>query len=173
MSESTIDRLVSRFETGIAAATLVGVLALGVLRALVIAVLLSIVDVVRRSAQPSRRGARLGGSAWPLRKRSAPPVGADHSRRRGVSARRSAVLRERALRARSALEAIRGAPKPARWLVFDAEAMAHVDATGADGPRDLAADLSRDGIGLVVARIKPQVYARLAAAGVHEAIGID
>ncbi len=55
MSESTIDRLVSRFETGIAAATLVGVLALGVLRALVIAVLLSIVDVVRRCAPLRRR----------------------------------------------------------------------------------------------------------------------
>jgi MFS superfamily sulfate permease-like transporter len=43
---------VSRFEIGLAAATTVGVVALGVLQALVIAVALSIVDVVRRSAKP-------------------------------------------------------------------------------------------------------------------------
>jgi MFS superfamily sulfate permease-like transporter len=43
---------VSRFEVGLAAATMVGVVVLGVLQALTIAVALSIIDVVRRSAQP-------------------------------------------------------------------------------------------------------------------------
>jgi MFS superfamily sulfate permease-like transporter len=45
------------------------------------------------------------------------------------------------------LEALRGAPTPARWLVFDAESVAHVDATGADALRDIARDLLRDRIG--------------------------
>ena len=45
-------RTVSRFEFGIAAVTLAGVVVLGVLEALAIAVALSIVDVVRRSARP-------------------------------------------------------------------------------------------------------------------------
>jgi sulfate permease, SulP family len=44
--------LVSRFEVGIAGVTTLGVVVFGVLQALAIAVLLSIVDVVRRSAQP-------------------------------------------------------------------------------------------------------------------------
>ena len=166
-------RLVSRFETGIAAATLVGVLALGVLQALVIAVLLSIVDVVRRSAQPHDavlgwvdRLGRYGNVQLHRSARVTPGV---------VVYRlddRLFFANARYVRGR-ALEALRGAPTPARWLVFDAEAMAHVDATGVDALRDLAADLRRDGIGLVVARMKPQVYERLAAAGVNEAIGID
>ncbi len=70
-------------------------------------------------------------------------------------------------------EALRGAPTPSRWLVFDAEAVAHVDATGADALRILAVDLKKDGVGLAVARMKPHVYETLAAAGVHEAIGVD
>ena len=45
-------RQVSRFESGIAAVTTLGVIAVGVLNALIIAVALSIIDVVRRSAQP-------------------------------------------------------------------------------------------------------------------------
>ena len=73
-------RLVSRFELGIAAATLVGVVVLGVLQALVIAVALSILDVVRRSAQP--QDAVLG---WVDRlgrwgNRGAPPLRARHAR---------------------------------------------------------------------------------------------
>ena len=71
------------------------------------------------------------------------------------------------------LEAIRGAPTPTNWLVFDAGTVAHVDATGARALTDITADLRRDEIGLVVARMKPHIYDRLADAGLHETIGID
>jgi sulfate permease, SulP family len=70
-------------------------------------------------------------------------------------------------------EALRGAPAPARWLVFDAETVAHVDATGVEALRELAAELRRDGVGLVVARMRPQIAERLSTAGVTDAIGAE
>ena len=39
-------------------------------------------------------------------------------------------------------EALRGAPDAARWLVFDAESVTHVDATGVEALRELAAELA-------------------------------
>ena len=53
-------------------------------------------------------------------------------------------------------------PTPARWLVFDAESVAHVDSTGARGARRARRPSSRrDGVGLVVARMKPHVQEQL------------
>ncbi|MGZ4401670.1 MAG: SulP family inorganic anion transporter, partial [Gaiellaceae bacterium] len=164
-------RLVSRFELGIAAATLVGVVVLGVLQALVIAVALSILDVVRRSAQP--RDAVLG---WVDRLGRWANVELHPSARvtPGVVVYR---LDDRLFFANARYvkgrvrEAIRGAPDEAHWLVFDAEAVSHVDATGLEALRELAVGLPRDGVGLVVARMKPPIHDRLAAGGVAEAIG--
>ncbi len=159
---------VSRYETGIAAVTFAGVLALGVLQALLIAVLLSIVDVARRSAQPHDavlgwvdRLGRYGNVQLHPSARVTPGV---------VVYRlddRLFFANARYVRGR-VLEAIRGAPTPTRWLVFDAEAVAHVDATGARALSDITVDLRRDEIGLVVARMKPHVYDRLADAGMDE-----
>ena len=164
-------RLVSRFELAIAAATLVGVVALGVLQALVIAVVLSILDVVRRSAQP--RDAVLG---WVDRLGRWGNVELHPSARvtPGVVVYR---LDDRLFFANARYvkgrvrEALRGAPDEARWLVFDAEAVSHVDATGLEALRELATGLPQDGVGLVVARMKPEVRERLVAGGVAEAIG--
>ena len=164
-------RLVSRFELGIAVATLVGVVVLGVLQALVIAVALSILDVVRRSAQP--RDAVLG---WVDRLGRWGNVELHPSARvtPGVVVYR---LDDRLFFANAryvkgrVLEALRGAPDEPHWLVFDAEAVSHVDATGLEALRELAAGRRRDGIGLVVARMKPAVYEQVAVAGVAEAIG--
>jgi sulfate permease, SulP family len=164
-------RLVSRFELAIAAATLVGVVALGVLQALVIAVVLSILDVVRRSAQP--RDAVLG---WVDRLGRWGNVELHPSARvtPGVVVYR---LDDRLFFANARYvkgrvrEALRGAPDEARWLVFDAEAVSHVDATGLEALRELVTGLPQDGVGLVVARMKPEVRQRLVAGGVAEAIG--
>ena len=60
----------SRFEFGIAAATTVAVIAFGVLEALVIAVALSIVDVVRRSARVAPAAWLAGGFPSPFVVRS-------------------------------------------------------------------------------------------------------
>ena len=67
-------------------------------------------------------------------------------------------------------EALR-APDEPHWLVFDAEAVSHVEATGVEALRELAVRLPRDGVGPVVARMKPSVHEVLVASGVAEAIG--
>ena len=68
---------------------------------------------------------------------------------------------------------MRGASDTPRWLVFDAESVTHVDSTGVETLRELAADLRKDGVGLVVARMRPHVQEDLSAAGVTEVIGED
>ena len=164
---------VSRFEVGLAATTTVGVAVLGVLQALAIAVALSVVDVVRRSAQP--HDAVLG---WVDRLGRYANVELHSSARvtTGVVVYR---LDDRLFFANARYvkgrvrEAVRGAPEPARWLVFDAESVAHVDATGTEALGELTAELGRDGVGLVVARMKPYVHASLSAAGAARRIGED
>jgi sulfate permease, SulP family len=68
-------------------------------------------------------------------------------------------------------EAIRAAPAPVSWLVFDAEGVTHVDATGVEALMDLANDLRRDGITLLVARLRTRMQEQFELAGLNEAIG--
>jgi len=164
-------RMVSRFEVGIAATTTIGVVVFGVLRALTIAVALSIVDVVRRSAQP--HDAVLG---WVDRLGRYGNVQLHPSARvtPGVVVYR---LDDRLFFANARYvkgrvhEAVRGAPDAVRWVVFSAEGVTDLDATGLEALGELASGLRRNGVDLVVARMKPHVHERLAAAGVAETIG--
>lgn len=155
-----------RVEVAIAAFTAGGVIGAGVLQAIVVAVLLSILDVVRRSAKP--HDAVLG---WDPRLGRYADV-ALHPRAQvtpGVVVYR---LDDRLFFANAGYfkgrvrEALRGAPDPARRLVLDAEGVAHVDAAGVLALRDLAAELAAEGVELVVARAKAPLSARLADAGV-------
>jgi SulP family sulfate permease len=68
-------------------------------------------------------------------------------------------------------EAIRAARAPVSWLVFDAEAVTHVDSTGLAALKQLTKDLRRDGITLVVARLRTRMEHQLELAGVTETIG--
>jgi high affinity sulfate transporter 1 len=164
---------VSRFEVGVAALTTVGVVAVGVLQALVLAVALSILDVVRRSAQP--HDAVLG---WVDRLGRYANVQIHRSARitPGVVVYR---LDDRLFFANARYvkgrvrEAVRGAPQPIRWLVFDAEAVTDTDVTGLEALKELASGLRRDGVEMVVARLKHHVRENLIAAGATETIGAD
>ena len=148
-------------------------IALGVLQALTIAVALSIVDVVRRSAQP--HDAVLG---WVDRLGRYANVQLHRSARitPGVVIYR---LDDRLFFANARYvqgrvrEAVNGAPKPTRWLVFDAESVIDVDATGLAALTELRAELERDGIQFVVARMRQHIRALLEAGGVAEAIGAE
>src|SRR5512143_102882 len=142
-------RRVSRFEFGIAAATTVGVIAFGVLQALVVAVALSIVDVVRRSAQPHDavlgwvdRLGRYGDVDLHPSARIAPEVVVYRLDDRLFFANARYVQGR-------VLEAVRGAPVPARWIIFDAEGVTDIDATGLGALAELKAALARDGITMV------------------------
>ena len=154
-----------RVEVTIAAVTAAGVVAIGVLEALVFAVGLSIVDVVRRSARP--HDAVLG---WVEELGRYGDVAVHRSARvtPGVVAYR---LDDRLFFANAGyvkgrvLEAVHGAPTATHSLVFDAEAVTHVDATGLTALEDLVEELRKEGIELSLARAKNAFTARLAGTG--------
>jgi sulfate permease, SulP family len=164
---------VDHVEVAIAAVTTACVVILGVLDAITIAVGLSMIDAVRRSASP--HDAVLG---WVERLGRYADVSTHRSARvtPGVVVYR---LDDRLFFANSRYfvgrvrEAIRAAPGPVRWLVFDAEAVTHCDSTGLDTLRTLARDLAGDGIGFAVARLRTRMYAEFEMAGLAEAIGSE
>ena len=164
---------VDHVEVALAGVTTGCVIAFGVLQALVVAVGLSIIDTVRRSARP--HDAVLG---WVARLGRYADVSLHPSARTtpGVVVYR---LDDRLFFANARYfdgrvrEAIRAAQEPPSWLVFDAEAVTHVDSTGLATLEKLASDLRRDEIALVVARLKTLMYARFETAGVTATIGSE
>jgi high affinity sulfate transporter 1 len=158
-------------EVAIAAVTAGCVVVLGVLEALVIAVGLSMIDTVRRSAQP--HDAVLG---WVER------LGryGDVSLHRDAKVTPGVVvyrLDDRLFFANSRYfkarvrEAIRAAPGDVSWLVLDAESMTHVDATGVESLDELSRSLRRDGIGLAVARLRTRLQEEFEESGLVDTIG--
>ena len=158
-------------EVAIAAVTTACVIFFGVLEALVVAVGLSMVDTVRRSAHP--HDAVLG---WVERLGRYADVSLHPSARvtPGVLVYR---LDDRLFFANARYfkgrirEAVRAAPTQVRRLVLDAEAISYTDATGLDALLDVTNDLRRDGITLVIARLRMRMEAELEDAGVLDAVG--
>jgi SulP family sulfate permease len=158
-------------EVAIAAVTTGCVIFFGVLDALVVAVGLSMVDTVRRSAHP--HDAVLG---WVERLGRYADVSLHPSARvtPGVVVYR---LDDRLFFANARYfkgrvrEALRAAAPPGAWLVLDADAMTHVDATGMDALVDVTKDLRRDHVTLVLARLRTRMEERLEEAGVLDVIG--
>ena len=164
---------VGRVEVVIAAVTMAGVVLFGVLQALIVAVALSVLDAVRRSAQP--HDAVLG---WVERLGRYANVELHPSATvtPGVVVYR---LDDRLFFANARYvkgrirEAVRGAPEPVSWLVFDAEAMTHVDATGVEALQDLDRLLEQDGITLLFARMKGVLEARIEGTKLDGSLGQD
>jgi high affinity sulfate transporter 1 len=158
-------------EVAIAAVTTACVIFFGVLAALVVAVGLSMIDTVRRSAHP--HDAVLG---WVDRLGRYADVSLHPSARvtPGVVVYR---LDDRLFFANARYfkgrvrEAIRAAPPPVRWLVLDADAMTHADTTGLDALLEVTDDLRHDEIALVVARLRTRMEQQFENAGVVDAIG--
>jgi sulfate permease, SulP family len=162
---------ISRVEVGIAAITMAGVVTVGVLRALLLAVALSVVDAVRRSASP--HDAVLG---WVERLDRYADVRLHPSAKivPGVLIYR---LDDRLFFANADYvkgrirEAISGAPAPVRWLVFDAEALNHVDVTGMRMLTELIESLRKESITFVFARLHGPTSDHLEEAGVLDLVG--
>jgi MFS superfamily sulfate permease-like transporter len=160
-----------RSQVVIAAVTLAGVVVFGVLQALIVAVALSIVDVVMRSAKP--HDAVLG---------YVPRLGrwADvsvHPRARvtpGVVVYR---LDDRLLFANARYvsgrirEAVAGAPSETTFLVFDAEGCNSLDASGVEALEQLLTALGASGVILVMARMKAPLQEQFAVTGLTDRIG--
>lgn len=158
-------------EVAIAAVTTCCVVIFGVLAALVVAVGLSVIDTVRRSARP--HDAVLG---WDEGLGRYADVSLHPSARvaPGVVVYR---LDDRLFFANARYfkgrvrEAIRAAPAPVHWLVLDADAMTHVDATGVEALLAVTGDLRREQITLVLARLRTRMEEQFEEAGLIEAIG--
>ena len=162
---------VDNVEVAIAGVTTGCVVVFGVLEALVVAVGLSIIDTVRRSARP--HDAVLG---WVDRLGRYGDVSLHPSAQvtPGVVVYR---LDDRLFFANARYfkgrvrEAVRGVSGPVSWVVFDAESVTHADSTGLEALDDLTKDLRRDGITLVVAGLRTRMQEQLDLAGVTETIG--
>jgi len=162
-----------RSQVVIASVTVVGVVVFGVLQALIVAVGLSIVDVLMRSAKPHdavlgyvpRLGRWANVSVHP-RARITP----------GVVVYR---LDDRLLFANARYvsgrirEAVAGAPSETTFLVFDAEGFNGLDASGVEAFEQLLTALAASGVTLVLARMKSNLEERFAATGLAERIGPD
>jgi SulP family sulfate permease len=162
---------VDRVEVGIAATTTATVILVGVLQALVIAVALSILDVVRRSARP--RDAVLG---------YVDGLGRWADVRFNPSARLTPGvvvyrLDDRLFFANASYfkgrirESVAAAPPPVHSLVFDAESMNLVDSSGLSALADVVSQLRAEGIGFSVARMHGPVMADLERDGLADVIG--
>ncbi len=164
---------IDRVEVAIAGVTTACVVLIGVLEALVVAVGLSIIDTVRRSARPY--DAVLG---WVPSLQGYRDVAIHPSAlvTPGVVVYR---LDDRLFFANAGyvkgrvLEAIRAAPTDTAWFVFDAEAVTHIDSTGMEALLDLARDLRREGITLVVARLRTRMKGDFDVAGLTDEIGAE
>jgi high affinity sulfate transporter 1 len=162
---------VDHVEVAIAGVTTGCVVVFGVLEALAVAVGLSVIDTVRRSASP--HDAVLG---WVER------LGryADVSLHRSATVTPGVVvyrLDDRLFFANARYfkgrvrEAVRAARTPVSLLVFDAEAVTHADSTGLEALEELAKDLRRDEITLAVARLRTGMQEQFELSGLTETIG--
>ena len=164
---------IDRVEAAIALVTASCVVIFGVLEALVVAVGLSIIDIVRRSAHPY--DAVLG---WVPRLDAYRDVALHPSAQvtPGVVVYR---LDDRLFFANAEYvkgrvrEAIRAAPTETTWLVFDAEAVCHVDSTGIEMLLDLSRDLRGEGITLVMARVRSRMRPDFDVAGLTAEVGFE
>jgi SulP family sulfate permease len=160
----------SRVEVAIAAVAMAGVVAVGVLEALLVAVALSVVDVARRSATP--HDAVLG---WVERLGRYADIQL-HPRARVTPGVLVYRLDDRLFFANASYvkgrvrEAVHGAPTPVRWFIFDAEALTHVDATGVDALTAFIGSLRDEGITFVFARLKGPTRRNLREAGVLDLV---
>jgi len=161
----------SRVEAGIAGVTAVVVLTIGVLPAIIVAVFLSILDVVRRTATPG--DAVLGYSEPDQRYadvRGNPSAGVTP----GVVVYR---IQGRLFFANSHFlkrriwAAVDGAPKPVHHLVLDAAMISGVDAAAVGALRETHAGLNSRNITLDVARATDELREQLDGTGLTELIG--
>lgn len=168
-------RRIARFrrsELVITIATTVAVLAVGVLYGVLIAVGLSVLDLLRRVARP--HDAILG---------QVPGIAGLHDVDDYPDAQQYPGLliyrydsplffanaedfRVRALAAASSVEGL-------RWFVLNVEAIVEVDLTGVDALESVRQELESRGIVMGLARLKQDLRAQLAASGLPDRIGED
>jgi MFS superfamily sulfate permease-like transporter len=163
----------SRVEVVIAAITVLCVVTIGVLQAIIVAVVLSVADILRRAARPA--DAVLGWSAEEDRYVNVvddPDAGITP----GVVVYR---IQDRLFFAnahffkRRLWAAVDGAPKPVRHVVLDGSFISAIDASAEAALREVLDGLRERNIELHVARAALELRQDLDSVGLVEAIGAD
>ncbi len=140
-----------RSEFWIAATCLLSVLALGPLRAVVIAFLMSVIDVIRRTSRPETAALQEApdGSHFV-------PAGAGQaSGSPGLLLYRFGAplyFANATLFLEEVERLVTTSPEPIRWFVLDAQAMVDVDTTGAGALRQVITMLDKRGVTFAVSR---------------------
>ncbi|HST85709.1 MAG TPA: sulfate permease [Kineosporiaceae bacterium] len=169
-------RRIARFrrsELVLALATVVGVLVADILYGVLIAVGLSVLDVLRRVARP--HDGILG---------YVPDIAGMHDIDDYPTARQVPGLVVYRYDSplffanaqdfkRRALSSLEFAETPVEWLILNAEANVEVDLTSIDALTELHSELERRGIVLALARVKQDLRHDLAAAGFLDLVGQD
>jgi SulP family sulfate permease len=167
-------RRIARFrrsELVLALATVVGVLVADILYGVLIAVGLSVLDVLRRVARP--HDGILG---------YVPDIAGMHDIDDYPAARQVPGLVVYRYDSplffanaqdfkRRALNSLEHAETPVEWLILNAEANVEVDLTSIDALTELRSELDRRGIVLALARVKQDLRNDLAAAGFLDLVG--
>ncbi|MGW7681559.1 SulP family inorganic anion transporter [Kribbella sp. NPDC054772] len=162
-----------RSELLLAAATTIGVVALDVLNGVLVAVGLSVLDVLRRVARP--HDGILG---------YVPGIAGMHDIDDYPDARPVPGLVVYRYDSplffanaedfhRRALAAVDDAPTPVRWLLLNTEANVEIDITALDALDTLRVELEARGIVLALARVKQDLRDDLEAAGFLDRLGAD
>jgi MFS superfamily sulfate permease-like transporter len=155
----------------VALVTLVGVLAVGLLQGIVLAIALSLLLLLARTVRPHDAvlGAVEGVDGFQDVEEF--PQGA---RAPGLLVYRfdgplffaNADYFEHRVR-----EVVAAAPQPVEWFLLDAEAITDIDTTAADSVEAIRRELAEQGTLLVVARAKQPLRARLNRVGLFDKIG--
>ena len=169
-------RKIDDADFSLAAICLIGVLLLGVLGGIVVAVLASLVALVYRSFRPNtavlgRARGEEGDEAFGFRDVSRHP-GLETYPGLLVFRFDQEIFFANARLFRDALNrAIEDADVPVEAVLVDAGAITHIDTTGLDMLHDLVGELQRKGIRLMLARVKSPVMEILERSGVADLIG--
>lgn len=166
-------RRVRTAELGLALVTLVGVLALGVLGGLLVAVALSIGVFVYRSIRP--HDAVLGEVEDMDGYHDIESFPAAETVPGLVVYRFDAALffPNSPFFLDRVRQAVAGAQPPARWVMLNAEAITYVDSTAVQSLRELRAELAKSDIILTIARAKGMVIGVFDATGLTSEVGAE
>jgi MFS superfamily sulfate permease-like transporter len=162
-----------RSELAVALVAIGAVLALGVLQGVIVAFLLSILDLLWRAASPPSAVLvpAADGSAYDV------PDGAPvRATAPGVIVFRfgAPLYFANAPRFRADVDALLTGAQPAvRVFVLDASSIGDLDTTGADALREVLERLREDGTAVGIARCQPQTVPLLRAYGLLEVLGED
>lgn len=169
-------RRIARFRSSelvLALTTTVAVLTVDVLYGVLVAVGLSILDLLRRVARPHDGILGIVPGLAGMHDVDDYP---DAERVPGLVVYRYdaplcfANAEDFRVRATAAVE---DAPGPVAWFLLNAEANVEIDITAADAVETLRADLARRGIVFAMARVKHELREQLGAAGLVDRIGAE